>query len=252
LLPEDFAANAPGRIIRSVLGHWTFTPNPLPPPLSIDLPLVRKLSEADQALGQLAGVGRRLPNPHLLIRPFISREAVLSSRIEGTVTSLDQLFLFEAQPDEIHHPADAEEVLNYVLAVEHGLEQIRRGFPFSLHLLREVHKILMQGGSRSRETSGRNPFASGPARSSGADLRECSLRPSLSYQPGTAPGRLRSLSPRRTRIAAHHSASPDALPIRDDPSVQRRQRPRGTAPHYAYAVRAALLARAAAVPQRFF
>lgn len=145
MLPEDFAASAPGRVIRSVLGHWTFAPNPLPPPLSIDLPLARQLSEADQALGQLAGVGRRLPNPHLLIRPFISREAVLSSRIEGTVTSLDQLFLFEAQPDEIHHPADAEEVRNYVLAVEHGLEQIRRGYPFSLQLLSEVHAILMRG-----------------------------------------------------------------------------------------------------------
>lgn len=112
MLPEDFAASAPGRVIRSVLGHWTFAPQPLPPSLSLDIPLVRQLSEADQALGQLAGVGRRLPNPHLLIRPFISREAVLSSRIEGTVTRLDQLFLFEAQPDEVHHPADAEEVLN--------------------------------------------------------------------------------------------------------------------------------------------
>jgi Fic family protein len=96
-------------------------------------------------LGQLAGVGRRLPNPHLLIRPFIRREAVLSSRIEGTVTRLDQLFLFEAQPDEILHPADAEEVRNYVLAVEHGLHQVRQGYPFSLQLLREVHSILLQG-----------------------------------------------------------------------------------------------------------
>ncbi len=145
MLPEDFADNAPGRVIRSVLGHWTFAPEPLPPRLSIDLPLMRELSEADQMLGQLAGVGRRLPNPHLLIRPFISREAVLSSRIEGTVTRLDQLFLFEAQPDEILHPADAEEVRNYVLAVEHGLQQVRQGYPFSLQLLREVHSILLQG-----------------------------------------------------------------------------------------------------------
>ena len=106
---------------------------------------MKAVSEADRALGELAGVGRMLPNPHLLIRPFIRREAVLSSKIEGTVTRLDQLFLFEAQPDEIHHPVDAEEVRNYVLAVEHGLEQIRQGQPLSLKLIREVHSVLLQG-----------------------------------------------------------------------------------------------------------
>lgn len=103
MLPEDFATNAPGQVIRSVLGHWTFSPNPLPPSLSLDLSLARRLSEADQALGQLAGVGRRLPNPHLLIRPFIGREAVLSSRIEGTVTNLDQLYLLEEHEDKAYH-----------------------------------------------------------------------------------------------------------------------------------------------------
>jgi Fic family protein len=127
------------------MGHWTFLPDPLPPHLTVDLRLARRLSEADQAVGELAGVGRMLPNPHLLIRPFLSREAVLSSRIEGTVTRLDQLFLFEAQPDEVHHPADAEEVRNYVLAVEHGLTRVRQGSPFTLQLLREVHAILLRG-----------------------------------------------------------------------------------------------------------
>jgi Fic family protein len=104
-----------------------------------------ELSAADQALGELAGAGRRLANPHLLIRPFIRREAVLSSRIEGTVTNLDQLFLFEAQPEEVAHVADAGEVRNYVLALEHGLEAVRNGYPFSLQLVREVHRILMEG-----------------------------------------------------------------------------------------------------------
>jgi Fic family protein len=127
------------------MGHWTFLPDALPPPVTLDLPLARQLSEADQALGELAGVGRMLPNPHLLIRPFLRREAVLSSRIEGTVTRLDQLFLFEAQPDEVHHPADAEEVRNYVLAMEHGLTRVREGSPFTLQLLREVHAILLRG-----------------------------------------------------------------------------------------------------------
>src|SRR3954468_6387253 len=85
-----------------------------------------------------------LPNPQLLIRPFLSREAVLSSRIEGTVTRLDQLFLFEAQPEELSHPSDAVEVQNYVRALEHGLEYIRQGHPFSLWALREIHQILLR------------------------------------------------------------------------------------------------------------
>src|SRR5262249_49167957 len=105
--------------------------------------LMSRLSAADQALGELAGAGRRLPNPHLLIRPFIRREAVLSSRIEGTVTRLDQLFLFEADPEELSHPSDAVEVRNYVLALEHGLAYVRDGHPFSLQMIRQVHRILL-------------------------------------------------------------------------------------------------------------
>lgn len=144
--PEEFTREAPGRVVQSVAGgHWTFQPNRLPPEIAIDLPLSRHLSTADQALGELAGVGRRLPNPHLLIRPFIRREAVLSSRIEGTVTRLDQLFLFEAQPEELSIPSDASEVRNYVDALEKGLESIRQGFPFTLSMLRETHRLLLDG-----------------------------------------------------------------------------------------------------------
>src|SRR4051794_15780292 len=106
--------------------------------------LMSRVSAADQALGELAGAGRRLPNPHLLIRPFLRREAVLSSRIEGTVTRLDQLFLFEADPEEESHPSDAMEVRNYVHALEEGLESIRKGHPFSLQMIRGVHRILLR------------------------------------------------------------------------------------------------------------
>lgn len=142
--PEEFNPQAPGRVVRATLGHWTFQPDPLPPAVAPDMRLVSQLSVADQALGELAGAGRRLPNPHLLMRPFIRREAVLSSRIEGTVTRLDQLFLFEAQPEELAHPSDAVEVRNYVLALEHGLESIRSGHPFSLQMIREIHQILLR------------------------------------------------------------------------------------------------------------
>jgi len=142
---EEYETSAPGQLMNSIQGHLTFLPAPLPPTLSYDLNMVRLLSEADHALGELAGVGQMLPNPHLLIRPFLRREAVSSSRIEGTITRLDQVFLFEAKPDELHHPGDVEEVINHVHALELGLERIRQGRPLTLRLLREVHARLLQG-----------------------------------------------------------------------------------------------------------
>src|SRR5262245_55008650 len=148
LRPEEFAANAPGRVVRAPQGYRTFEPDPLPPAsqaLGLDLRLARTLSEADRALGELAGVGRMLPNPHLLIRPFVRREAVLSSRIEGTITRLDQLFLYEAEPEHVALPSDVAEVANYVHALEHGLELLQRGTPLCLRLLRAVHERLLRG-----------------------------------------------------------------------------------------------------------
>jgi Fic/DOC family N-terminal len=160
-LPQDFSSEAPGRLVRSLQGYWTYEPVPLPPPddtLGLSFGLARELEDARGAIGELAGVGRMLPNPHLLIRPFIQREAVSSSRIEGTITRLDQLFLFDAEPDQVVHPADVEEVRNYVLACENGLDLIHQGNPLSLRVIREVHRALMQGvrgGTSCRASSGR-------------------------------------------------------------------------------------------------
>ena len=142
---EDFDDKSPGRLVRSTFGGWTFVPDPLPPELVYSPSLVAELSRANLALGELSGAWRMLPNPHLLIRPFLRREAVLSSRIEGTVTRLDQLLLFETAQGQVGRDDDAEEVLNYVLALNLGLEAIRSGQPFTRGLLREVHKSLMQG-----------------------------------------------------------------------------------------------------------
>jgi hypothetical protein len=91
LRPKDFGKKAPGKLVQDREGYWTYEPDPLPPELRFELTLVRQLTQADHALGELAGVGRMLPNPHLLIGPFLRREAILSSRIEGTVTRLEQL-----------------------------------------------------------------------------------------------------------------------------------------------------------------
>jgi Fic family protein len=149
---SDFSQDAPGTLVRafgSEGGYWAFVPDPLPPALVLDQATIKRLSEADRSLGELKGIGRMLPNPHLLIGPFMRREAVASSRIEGTITDLRQLFLFEADPTEgsaleDDDGADRQEVLNYVGALTLGLERLK-SLPISRRLIREVHERLMRG-----------------------------------------------------------------------------------------------------------
>jgi Fic family protein len=113
--------------------------------IPLDRELVLALSKADAALGELSGLGRQLPNPHLLIEPLIRREAVLSSRIEGTRANLSDVFLSEAgQPaTSAASAADVGEVLNYVAALEHGLARLS-ALPLSLRLVNEIHSKLMK------------------------------------------------------------------------------------------------------------
>ena len=106
--------------------------------------LTLSLSSADRAIGRLAGEGRRLPNPHLLIRPFVRKEAVLSSRIEGTQATLGELFAAEAGGVVERSPDDLREVGNYVAALEYGIERLDT-LPVSLRLVREMHERLMRG-----------------------------------------------------------------------------------------------------------
>lgn len=140
---SDFAKDAPGRLVKTVENQWAFVPAPLPPALGFDAPLVKALSTADQALGRLAGTAHNVPNPHLLIRPFIRREAVLSSRIEGTLTTLAQLLESEASRKPHTAQGDLREVMNYVHALEFALKQT--ALPISLRLIRETHERLMHG-----------------------------------------------------------------------------------------------------------
>lgn len=114
---------------------------------------VRQLSAADRALSELAGVGRTLPNPHLLIRPFARKEAVLSSRIEGTQASLSDLLFFEAAASQDTAGPDVREVANYVTALEHGLGRLAE-LPVCLRLLREMHERLMAGVRGQEMTPG--------------------------------------------------------------------------------------------------
>ena len=142
--PVDFTPDSPGQLIRASEGYWAFVPDPLPPPLQFDLAAINLLVDAQGALSELSGLGRGLPNPHLLVGPFMRREAVLSSRIEGTVTRVDQLMRFEVEPSIETQTPDLREVLNYVRALEYGLDRLPT-LPMSLRLVREIHGQLLRG-----------------------------------------------------------------------------------------------------------
>ena len=139
-------------------GYWAFHPNPLPPdpPLRIDAEMQRLLDRTNQALGRLDGITLLLPDPDQFIYTFVRKEAVLSSQIEGTQSSLLDLLLFEhdAAPGALRE--DARETADYIAALNHGLEQIARpgAPPLSARLLREVHGRLLQSGRGSDKSPG--------------------------------------------------------------------------------------------------
>jgi len=144
---------ASGRNIRCPQGYEAFIPDPLPPRLDWSPRLVRALSDADLKLLKLAGEGGKLPNPHLLMRPFLRREAVLSSRIEGTQATLGELLAVEAGATVERSPDDLREVGNYVVALEYGIKRLK-SLPLSLRLVLELHARLMKGVRGGHATPG--------------------------------------------------------------------------------------------------
>lgn len=142
--PTQFHCPDAGRVIRIPSGYAAFVPAPLPPDIQYDAKLVIRLSRADAAVSELSGLGRRLPNPNLLIAPYVRREAVLSSRIEGTRATLSDLLLEEIQIRPERDPAEVLEVRNYVSALGSGIQRLQE-LPLSLRLVREIHATLMEG-----------------------------------------------------------------------------------------------------------
>jgi Fic family protein len=140
---ERFAANRRRHVVRAEGGYLAFVPPPLPPRLELGRRLVSVLSEADRAVGLLSGAGHILPNPYLLSHALLRREAVLSSRIEGTRASLSDLVLFEVEPGR-PLVEDVREVANYVTAMEAALAP-DRPLPLCLRLIREIHSTLLTG-----------------------------------------------------------------------------------------------------------
>jgi len=149
----DFIIHSSGRLIQTPLGYGAYIPGPLEPALDLDISLVRRLSAADRALSELAGIARTLPNPHLLIGSFVRREAVLSSRIEGTQASFSDLLFFEAANVGERDVPDVREVANYVQALEYGIARLRE-LPLSLRLIREMHERLLSGVRGEKQTPG--------------------------------------------------------------------------------------------------
>lgn len=142
-----------GQYVRQPLGFSAFIPAELPPPdLSIDIEMHDLLSKADRALGRLDGSIQTLPNPDLFVLMYIRKEAVLSSQIEGTQSSLADVLEAEARLLDPRRPRDVDEVINYIAALNQGIERLAE-LPISTRLIREIHATLT-AGVRGQE---RNP-----------------------------------------------------------------------------------------------
>jgi Fic family protein len=157
---DRLASPRAGRFIQEqegVEGYAAFHPAPLPPdpPLRLDVDLHRLLDRANQALGRLDGITLLLPDPGQFLYAFIRKEAVLSSQIEGTVSSLSDLLLFENEVTLGVPIQDVEETANYIAALNHGVDSIASGrLPLCNRLLREIHALLLRSGRGSEKAPG--------------------------------------------------------------------------------------------------
>jgi len=144
-----------GHYQRQPAGYRAFIPAPLPPrpPVALDGNLQALLSRADRALGRLDGSIQTLPNPDLFVFMYVRKEAVLSSQIEGTQSSLQDLLAAEAKILAPERPQDVDEVVNYVSAMNHGLARLEK-LPVSVRLIREIHEKLLAGVRGSHLTPG--------------------------------------------------------------------------------------------------
>ena len=175
--PDAFTSTRVGQVIHvpDMGGYFAFSPHPLPPEIVWSNELANALSEAAWAIGDLAGVGRNLPNPHLLMIPFMRQEAVLSSRIEGTRASLGDLYTFEISGQRpLAYEGDVQEVYNYVQALEHGLA-LCNSLPIGHRMLCEVHEKLMQDVRGSHWKPGN--FRDGPVHIGGQNLQDAPYVP---------------------------------------------------------------------------
>ncbi|HET7676978.1 MAG TPA: Fic family protein [Candidatus Limnocylindrales bacterium] len=185
------ASDRAGRYVRQAAGYRAFIPSTLPPspPLAVAGPTMLALSRADQAVGRLDGLSRTLPNPELFVAMYVRREAVLSSQIEGTQSTLDDVLAFELASGSPGLPHDVEEVVNYVRAMEFGLDRLKT-LPLSLRLLREIHAELLRSGRGAERMPGEFRTSQNWIGSSGGLLRDATFVPPPPHEMQAALGDL--------------------------------------------------------------
>ena len=143
-----------GRYILQSTGYKAFIPSSLPPdpPLKMDGPMQQLLSDANIALGRLDTMGYLLPNVDHIIAMYVRKEALLSSQIEGTQASLEDIFEYESH-SPIQNTGEVQEVVNYIKALNHGLLRLGE-FPMSIRLIKEIHSLLLSGTRGKEKTPG--------------------------------------------------------------------------------------------------
>ncbi|HEX7245299.1 MAG TPA: Fic family protein [Solirubrobacterales bacterium] len=167
-----------GRFVSQPEGYEAFVPNPLPPQpaLVLDASLLRLLENAVAELGRLDGVAKVIPDPDFFVSMYVRREAVLSSQIEGTQSTLEDLLERELDDDESEPLSDVLDLVNYVQAMNFGLERIKT-LPLSLRLIREIHGELLRDGRGSKATSGEFRQSQNWIGPPGATLRQATFIP---------------------------------------------------------------------------
>ncbi|MEG3923374.1 Fic family protein [Microcoleus sp. D3_18a_C4] len=178
-----FIGTRAGQYVEQIAGYKAFIPNPLPPKPEIimDQEMWDLLSQADRALGRLDGATDALPNPDLFVFMYVRKEAVLSSQIEGTQASLIDVLEFESQALEPNNPQEVAEVVNYIAAINYGLERLK-SFPVSLRLIREIHKELMQGVRGAERDPGEFRSTQNWIGAGGCSLKEATYVPPPPYE----------------------------------------------------------------------
>jgi Fic family protein len=167
-----------GKYVKQPAGYSAFIPNPLPPnpPIQFDDELHLLLSEADRSLARLDGIATVLPNPELFIGMYVKKEALLSSQIEGTQASLEGVLEFEADLTPKDNIEDIKEVVNYIKALNYGIDRLN-DLPMSLRLIKEIHKILIEGTRGGNKTPGEFRKTQNWIGSTGASLNEATFVP---------------------------------------------------------------------------
>jgi Fic family protein len=172
-----------GHYIEQLEGYKAFIPSPLPPvpEIVMDQEMWNLLSQADRALGRLDGATDALPNPDLFVFMYVRKEAVLSSQIEGTQASLIDVLEFESKVLEPDNPQEVAEVVNYIGAINYGLERLKN-LPVSLRLIREIHQELMQGVRGAERNPGEFRRSQNWIGAGGCSLAEASYIPPPPHQ----------------------------------------------------------------------